>query len=66
MQIFVDGQPKEVPDGASVAQVLDLLDEPVNSILVEVNGAYVRRSDYPSRTLRAGDHLEVILPAHGG
>ena len=66
MQIIVDGLPKQVPDGATVGEVLRLLGEPIGSILVEVNGIYLRPGDYDRRALAPGDRLEVILPATGG
>lgn len=66
MKIIVFGLPKEVPDDATVSEVLRVLDEPVKHVLVEINGRYVRQQEYDETRLQEGDRLEVIYPAFGG
>ena len=66
MEIIVDDRPREVPEGATVAEVLRLLGESPTHAVVEVNGTYVRPKTYAGRTLKAGDRMEVIYPAFGG
>jgi thiamine biosynthesis protein ThiS len=66
MKIQVDGMTKEVPDDSTLEEILQTLGEPVSHVLVELNGVYVRPSDYSTFKIKAGDSLEVILPAHGG
>jgi len=66
MQITMNGEPREVQDGATVRQILDAEREPAGHVLVEVNGAYVPHPRYDAWVLREGDRLEIILPAFGG
>lgn len=66
MNIFVDGLEQEVPDRATVADVLEKLGEATSQALVELNGAFVDKSSYAETVLKPGDRLEVIYPAFGG
>ena len=66
MEISVDGLAREVPDHATLAQVLVLLGEPDTHFIVEINGAYVPKAKYESTVFSPGDRLEVIYPAFGG
>jgi len=66
MTIIKDGSALEVPDRATVAQVLELCGEPPSHGLVEVNGVFVHPRNYPAMQLNPGDRLEVIYPAFGG
>jgi thiamine biosynthesis protein ThiS len=66
VEIFVDDRPREVPDGATVIDVLRLLGESTTHAVVEVNGTYVHPKIYVEKSLRAGDRMEVIYPAFGG
>ncbi len=62
MQLNVNGQPREVPDGARLA---DLVPEP-RGVAVAVNGAVVRSADWPRTDLSAGDLVEVVSAHQGG
>jgi thiamine biosynthesis protein ThiS len=66
LTIFVDGLEQEVPDQATVADVLEQLSEPAAQALVELNGVFVHKSSYSETVLKSGDRLEVIYPAFGG
>jgi len=66
VKIRIDDQPVEVPDGATVADVLEDLGEAVGHLLVELNGVYVYPEDHGRRRLHPGDRLEIIYPAFGG
>jgi thiamine biosynthesis protein ThiS len=66
MKIVVYGLVKEMPEGATVSEVLQILGEPAKHVLVEVNGRYVGRRDYGKVKLREGDRFDVIYPAFGG
>lgn len=57
----------EVPDGASVQEVLDRLDVPQEKThLVICNGLYVPHSLRAVETLAAGDTLALWPPVAGG
>jgi thiamine biosynthesis protein ThiS len=66
MRLIVNGQEGEWVDGLTVAAFLDTAGEPPRHVVVEVNGAFVPPSRYGDVRLRAGDRIEVILPAFGG
>lgn len=66
MQVFVNGEPREVPEGASVSELLASVSAPSEGIAVEVNQAIVRRADLPSRALSEGDRVEIVGLVGGG
>jgi thiamine biosynthesis protein ThiS len=66
MRIIVGDAFHDVPDGATVKDVLVLLDERVERVLVELNGSYVPPQSHARTRLRQGDRMEIIEPAPGG
>ena len=61
MVITVNGEEREVPPGASVAQVVGDAD----GCAVAVNGEVVPRADH-ARPLVSGDRVEVVRAVQGG
>jgi sulfur carrier protein len=53
---------------ATVAELLALrgVDPSARFLAVAVNGAVVRRSEWPERRLAAGDEIEIVRPLQGG
>ena len=53
---------------ATVAELLALrgIDPNARFLAVAVNGAVVRRADWPRRTLGLGDEVEIVRPLQGG
>lgn len=66
MHVTVNGQPRDVPEGTSVAELLRLVGAPAQGVAVEVNLELVRRVDAADRTLSAGDRVEVVGLVGGG
>lgn len=66
MTIIIDGDEREVPDGATVTEVLRILTEPAPHVLVELNGTHVPPERQGETRLEPGDRLEIIHPAFGG
>ena len=66
MRVTLNGLPRELADGCSVAELLELEGEPADHVVVEVNGLFVPLGEHATRRLAAGDRIEVILPAFGG
>ena len=66
MKIVVDGEPVEVRDGLTVADLLLQLGEPADHVLVEINQIFVPPAEHATRVLVQGDEVEIILPAFGG
>lgn len=66
MNVVVNGQPQQVPDGSTVADLLALLKFPARGIAVEVNLDIVPRPRHPKRRLEEGDRLEIVSLVGGG
>jgi sulfur carrier protein len=66
VRVFVNGEPREVEDGATVAELLEAIAAPRQGVAVEVNLAIVRRADLPARRLSADDRVEVVGLVGGG
>ncbi len=66
MRIVVDGLPEDVPDGATVLEVLQQRGEPTTHVVVEINGSFVHPQAYHEKVLHPEDRMEVVYPAFGG
>ncbi|MGW5050439.1 sulfur carrier protein ThiS [Actinokineospora sp. NPDC004072] len=66
MRIVVNGAPREVADGATVADVLAALDLPAAGIAVAVDGAVVPRAAHAAAVVPPGAALEVLTAVQGG
>ena len=66
MQIVVNGQPRELPQPLTVAQLLERLEIPPRGVAVEVNLQLVPRSAHAERRLADGDQLEIVTLVGGG
>ena len=66
MHIQLNGQPFELPDGATVADLLVRLDAAGKRVAVELNLDIVPRSQHDTRTLVEGDHVELVQAMGGG
>ncbi|MBE3070071.1 MAG: sulfur carrier protein ThiS [Planctomycetes bacterium] len=66
MRICVNGQPRDVPEGQTVAALLDALDVPRQATAVEVNRELVPRSEHGDRRLAEGDAVEIVTLVGGG
>ncbi len=64
--IEVNGETRQVPDGASVADLLALLGLAAPKVAVERNLEIVPRSAWASTRLAPGDRLEVVHFIGGG
>ncbi len=66
MEIQLNGEPLDVPDSATIADVLDQLSITGKRLAVEVNEDIVPRSRHGEFTLSAGDRVEVVHAIGGG
>lgn len=66
MTVVVNGQSREVPDGASVADLVRDLGLEAHPIAVEVNRRVVPRSEYEATPLAKDDRIEVVHFVGGG
>lgn len=66
MRLLVNGEPREVPDGTTVADLIALLGVSDRRIAVEVNRQIVGREAYATCRLGAGDQIEIVHFVGGG
>ncbi|RME22341.1 MAG: sulfur carrier protein ThiS [Deltaproteobacteria bacterium] len=66
MDIEVNGEPRQVPAGTSVGGLLASLGLSRDGVAVAVDQDVVPRSAHPSRVLRAGERVEIIIAVGGG
>jgi thiamine biosynthesis protein ThiS len=66
ISIVVNGEPREIAAGDSVADFLASLGRDPRTVAVEVNGDILPRARYAARPLAPGDRLEVVHFVQGG
>lgn len=66
MHIQLNGEPYELPDGESVADLLQRLELTGRRLAVELNRDIVSRSRHAATVLVEGDHVEVVHAIGGG
>jgi sulfur carrier protein len=66
MTITVNGQQWELPEGATLAEVLAQLQAPSRGVAVALNGAVVPRVSWPGTALRHGARIDVVTAVQGG
>ena len=65
-QVKLNGEPRELPDGTTVAQAVAELTALGTGIAAAVNGDVVPRGAWDATVLRAGDQVEVVTAVQGG
>ena len=66
IEVTVNGAPRQVPAGSSVADLIAALGFQPKQVAVERNKVIVRRDDHAGTTLEPGDCLEVVTFFGGG
>ena len=66
MTVLSNGEPVELPEGATVEDLLGTLGLGGRWVLVERNGEPVARRDLASTVLVDGDRLELVRAVAGG
>lgn len=66
MQIAINGTPREVAEGITVAELLVRLELRPQQVAVEVNRELVPRTRHPAQVLLAGDAVEIVTLVGGG
>ncbi|MEN8168511.1 MAG: sulfur carrier protein ThiS [Pseudomonadota bacterium] len=66
MQIYVNGNEKQIPDATDMAKLIDLMQLSGQRIAVEVNEELVPRSTFTGHRLKESDHVEIIHAVGGG
>jgi len=65
MNVIVNGQPKELPDGATIRQLLAQLNLSPEKVAIELNKR-LARSDKYDHPLANGDEVEIVTFVGGG
>lgn len=66
MRIWVNGETREVPDGATLSVLLELLQTGGPGVAVEVNAEVVRRAQHAEHRLQPQDRVEIVTFVGGG
>ncbi len=66
MQVWINGKPGELVDGARVPDALALLAVPETGVAVAVDGTVVPRAAWPDTALTDGTRIEVLTAVQGG
>jgi sulfur carrier protein len=66
MQVRLNGELREVPDGATVAGLLVHLGVKAPRVAVEVNDRVVTKDRYEGHQLGPGDSVEIVAFVGGG
>ncbi len=66
MEISVNGMKQQVPENASILELIDYCEERDVHLVVEYNGGFVYPKDYETIRVQEGDMLEFIHPDFGG
>lgn len=65
MNVLINHEPHELPDGATLADALRVCDPPA-VFAAAVNLQFVPRNTYGQHVLAEGDRIEIIAPITGG
>ncbi|HEU5182596.1 MAG TPA: sulfur carrier protein ThiS [Candidatus Polarisedimenticolia bacterium] len=66
MKIVVNGEEREIAEGATLATLIELLQLPPGRIAVERNREVVPRAKHAETVLHEGDLLEMVRFMGGG
>jgi sulfur carrier protein len=64
--VTLNGEPRDLPDGSSVAQAVAELTSAPSGVAAAVNGEVVPRGAWAATLLRDGDQVEVVTAVQGG
>ncbi len=66
MEIWINGEARDVPPGTTVAELLRQLEMQPRFLAVERNLQIVPRGEHAACVLTAGDRLEIVTLVGGG
>jgi sulfur carrier protein len=66
LKVELNGEAREIAAGCTVSEMLALNGYAGRKVAVEINREIVPRSQHDERTLRDGDHVEVVHAMGGG
>jgi sulfur carrier protein len=66
VEVKLNGEPRELPEGTTVAQAVAELTALRTGVAAAVNGDVIPRGSWAATLLRAGDQVEVVTAVQGG
>ena len=66
MTVTVNGEQKELPDGATLSELLDVMGLGAKWVVAELNGEPVNRDQMGATELHDGDKVELVKAVAGG
>jgi len=66
MQIYLNGEARDLPDDTTAAALVESLGLTGKRIAMEINMEIVPRSQYATHRLQPGDKVEVVQAIGGG
>ena len=66
MKITVNGEERQVEEGARIADLIALLELQPQRLAVEINRRIVRRASWAETRLTEGDRVEIVHFVGGG
>jgi sulfur carrier protein len=66
VQVRLNGEPRDLPEGSTVAHAVAALTAAATGVAVAVNGDVVPRGSWAAMLLRDGDQVEVVMAVQGG
>lgn len=66
MRIYVNSVEREMPDNASVQQLIETFNLLNKRVAVEVNADLVTKKEWPRFALKNGDRVEIVSFVGGG
>ena len=66
MHIQVNGQPRDVGEGVTAAQLLETLKIAPERVVVEVNLTILKRAELGHTVFKEGDQVEIVQFVGGG
>jgi len=64
--VTLNGEPRDLPDGSTVAQAVAELTRAPSGVAAAVNGEVVPRGSWAATPLRRADQVEVVTAVQGG
>ena len=66
VQVKLNGEPRELPVGATLAEAVAQVTDLASGVAAAVNGDVVPRGSWAVTSLRDGDQVEVVTAVQGG
>lgn len=66
IRLTLNGEPREIPDGATVDVAVATITRQAGGVAAAVNGEVVPRRSWAGAALRDGDRVEVVTAVQGG